>query len=82
MYEIDFKTPLHVHFIRIGGSAWAVWPRFFLIRASHITGSDAKESPLTIIWNAWVLPVFYGQRASNIQDGTDLVVYTAAIHPG
>ncbi len=23
---------------------------------------------------------FYGQRASNIEEGTDLVVYTAAIH--
>ena len=40
-----------------------------------------QESPLTDHLERMGASVFYGQRASNIQDGTDLVVYTAAIHP-
>ena len=52
-----------------------------MISGFHITGSDAKESPLTDHLERMGASVFYGQRASNIQDDTDLVVYTAAIHP-
>ena len=81
MYEIDFKTPLHVHFIGIGGISMSGLAEILLDQGFHITGSDAKESPLTDHLERMGASVFYGQRASNIQDGTDLVVYTAAIHP-
>ena len=40
-----------------------------------------KESPLTKWMEEKGIKVFYGQSASNIEDGTDVVVYTAAIHP-
>ena len=46
-----------------------------------ISGSDAKESPLTRHLEEKGARIFYGQRASNIIEGIDLVVYTAAIHP-
>ena len=46
-----------------------------------VSGSDAKESPLTRALEEKGAKIFYGQRASNIEDGTELVVYTAAIHP-
>ena len=46
-----------------------------------ISGSDAKESDLTRHLTSLGAQVFYGQKAENILPGTDLVVYTAAIHP-
>lgn len=44
-----------------------------------ISGSDAKESPLTQHLQQLGVTVFYGQSASNLTDDIDLVVYTAAI---
>ncbi|MDY3917780.1 MAG: UDP-N-acetylmuramate--L-alanine ligase [Candidatus Limivivens sp.] len=81
MYQIDFKTPLHVHFIGIGGISMSGLAEILLDQHFTVTGSDAKESPLTLHLESQGASVFYGQRASNIQEGTDLVVYTAAIHP-
>ncbi len=44
-----------------------------------ISGSDSKESDLTKHLEKLGSTVFIGQRASNITDDIDLVVYTAAI---
>lgn len=46
-----------------------------------ISGSDAKESPLTRTLEERGAKIYYGQRASNIDDSVEIVVYTAAIHP-
>ena len=46
-----------------------------------VSGSDAKESPLTRTLEQKGATVYYGQRASNIKDSVQVVVYTAAIHP-
>ena len=45
-----------------------------------VSGSDSKESPLTKKLEQLGATIFYGQKASNIIDGIDCVVYTAAIH--
>ncbi len=81
MYEIDFKNPLHVHFIGIGGISMSGLAEVLLQEGFTITGSDAHESPLTQKLERQGARVYYGQRASNIEDTTQLVVYTAAIHP-
>lgn len=47
----------------------------------QISGSDSKESELTDKLTSLGASILYGQRASNITDGIDAVVYTAAIHP-
>ena len=44
-----------------------------------VSGSDSKVSPLTEHLEAKGAQIFYGQKASNIIDGIDCVVYTAAI---
>ena len=46
-----------------------------------VSGSDAHESELTKQLEAEGAILYYGQRASNLDDTPDLVVYTAAIHP-
>ena len=81
MYQIDFNRPIHIHFIGIGGISMSGLASILLDRHFQISGSDAKESPLTKWMEEKGIKVFYGQSASNIEDGTDVVVYTAAIHP-
>ena len=44
-----------------------------------ISGSDARVSDLTRHLEHMGVTVYYGQAASNIKEGVDLVVYTAAI---
>ena len=45
-----------------------------------VSGSDNKRSPLTDKLEKQGARIFYGQKASNIIEGIDVVVYTAAIH--
>ena len=45
-----------------------------------ISGSDSKPSTLTERLVSLGATIFYPQKASNIIDGIDVVVYTAAIH--
>lgn len=81
MYTINFSQPSHVHFIGIGGISMSGLAEILLEENFRISGSDAKESPLTRkLANAGAL-IHYGQRAANITDDIDVVVYTAAIHP-
>ncbi|MCI8814002.1 MAG: UDP-N-acetylmuramate--L-alanine ligase [Lachnospiraceae bacterium] len=81
MYKIDFKRPLHVHFIGIGGISMSGLAEILLHKNFQVSGSDAHESPLTKKLKEKGATIFIGQRASNIDDSMELVVYTAAIHP-
>lgn len=80
MYKINFKKPLHIHFIGIGGISMSGLAEILLKEKFTISGSDSKESPLTDHLTANGATIFYEQKASNIIDGIDVVVYTAAIH--
>ena len=79
-YQIDFKKPVHVHFIGIGGISMSGLAEILLKEGFTISGSDNKESALTDHLERLGATVFYGQKASNIIEGIDVVVYTAAIH--
>lgn len=81
MYQIDFHKPLHIHFIGIGGISMSGLAEILLEENFTISGSDAKESPLTRMLEEKGAKIYYGQRASNIKDSVQVVVYTAAIHP-
>ncbi|MCQ2817420.1 MAG: Mur ligase domain-containing protein, partial [archaeon] len=81
MYQIDYNQPVHVHFIGIGGISMSGLAAVLLKRGFTVSGSDAKESPLTVWLTELGATVDYGQCAENIRDGIDVVVYTAAIHP-
>lgn len=80
MYQINFHEPVHVHFIGIGGISMSGLAEVLLKEGFTISGSDNKESALTDQLEKQGVKVFYGQKASNIIDGIDVVVYTAAIH--
>lgn len=81
MYQIDFHTPKHVHFIGIGGISMSGLAEILLKEGFTISGSDARESELTKHLESLGATIFYGQCADNIRPGIDVVVYTAAIHP-
>ena len=81
MYQIDFQKPLHIHFIGIGGISMSGLAEILMGEGFTVSGSDTKESPLTKSLEEKGAKIFYGQRASNIMDTTEAVVYTAAIHP-
>ena len=79
MYKIDFDKPIHIHFIGIGGISMSGLAEILLNEGFTVSGSDAKESALTQHLEKKGARIFYGQKASNINDGIDCVVYTAAI---
>lgn len=79
MYKIDFKKPIHIHFIGIGGISMSGLAEILLEEHFTVSGSDSTESDLTRHLSEMGITIFYGQKASNIIDGIDLVVYTAAI---
>lgn len=81
MYQIDFNTPINIHFIGIGGISMSGLAEILIDRGFHVSGSDMKESDLTKHLVEIGAEIRYPQKASNIKDGIDLVVYTAAIHP-
>ena len=80
MYKIDFKKPEHVHFIGIGGISMSGLAEILLKENFTISGSDSKPSNLTAHLESMGAKVFYPQKAENIIEGIDVVVYTAAIH--
>ncbi|MGN1167374.1 MAG: UDP-N-acetylmuramate--L-alanine ligase [Lachnospiraceae bacterium] len=80
MYKINFNKPVHVHFIGIGGISMSGLAEVLLEEHFTVSGSDNKRSPLTEKLEKQGARIFYGQKASNIIDGIDVVVYTAAIH--
>lgn len=81
MYQIDFSTPVHVYFIGIGGISMSGLAEVLLEKHFTVSGSDAKESPLTDMLASKGARIFVGQRSENISEDIDVVVYTAAIHP-
>ena len=81
MYQIDFHKPEAIHFIGIGGISMSGLAEILIDEGFTVTGSDSHESELTLHLEAKGAKIAYGQRAENIKDGIDVVVYTAAVHP-
>ena len=79
MYDIDFSKPVRVHFIGIGGISMSGLAEILMNAGFSVSGSDRAASELTRKLEDEGATVYYGQRAGNIKEDTQLVVYTAAI---
>ena len=79
MYLLDFNKPINIHFIGIGGISMSGLAEILISKGFKVSGSDNKESELTDALSSEGATIYYGQRAENISDETELVVYTAAI---
>jgi len=80
MYQIDFDKPSHVHFIGIGGISMSGLAEILLKAGFTISGSDTRSSAQTKRLEEEGVRILYGQKASNITEDIDVVVFTAAIH--
>lgn len=82
MYHVDFKNPIHVYFIGIGGISMSGLAEILLSENFKVSGSDWNRSPLTELLESQGAHIHYGkpQKAENITEDIDLVVYTAAVH--
>ena len=80
MYTINFQKPIHIHFIGIGGISMSGLAEILLDRKFTVSGSDMKASEITEHLGKIGARIAIGQRAENITNDMDLVVYTAAIH--
>ena len=81
MYRIHFDQPKHIHFIGIGGISMSGLAAILLDKGFTVSGSDSKKSELTDRLEASGATIIIGQKAENITDDIDAVVFTAAIHP-
>ena len=81
MYTIDFGSPSHIHFIGIGGISMSGLAEVLRTSGFTVSGSDSHASDLTEQLECAGVSVVIGQRAENISDDIDAVVYTAAIRP-
>ena len=79
MYQINFKNPIHIYFIGIGGISMSGLAEILLSEGFRISGSDRSASELTRRLEKLGATVYYGQRKENITPDIDLVVYTSAI---
>lgn len=79
MYQINFKNPIHIYFIGIGGISMSGLAEILLSAGFRISGSDRSASDLTRRLEEQGAAVYYGQREENITPDIDLVVYTSAI---
>jgi len=70
---------LRVHFIGIGGIGLSALARFLNFDGHKVSGSDMKSSSITKDLEKEGIKVFCSQNASNISDGLDLVIYSAAV---
>ena len=47
MYQIDFNSPIHIHFIGIGGISMSGLAEILVSEGFTVSGSDLRRSPLT-----------------------------------
>ncbi len=71
----DYKS---IHCIGIGGIGLSAIGEILLSRGHEVTGSDMKESEITLSLAAKGAKIFIGHRAENVADA-DLIVYSAAV---
>ena len=82
-YQVDFSRPIHVYFIGIGGISMSGLAEILLSEDFTVSGSVWNRTPLTERLERQGAVVHYGrpQKAENIEEDVELVVYTAAVHP-
>lgn len=80
-FQIDFNTPIHLHFIGIGGISMSGLAEVLLSAGFSVSGSDTTPSELTDRLSEKGARIAFPQAAENITDDIDAVIYSAAIHP-
>lgn len=69
----------HIHFVGIGGISMSGLAEILNYEGFKISGSDIKDSDIVKSLRKQGIKVTIGQKEDNIEDGTDIVVFTAAV---
>jgi UDP-N-acetylmuramate--alanine ligase len=67
--------------VGIGGIGMSALAQLYLSEGKSVTGSDRERSPTTELLEKKGIPVLIGQKAENIPEDTELVVYSDAVWP-
>lgn len=79
MYKIDFKHPVHIYFVGIGGISMSALAEILHHAGFTVSGSDWKESPITKSLEAKGIHISYGEDATHVTDDIDVAVLTSAV---
>src|SRR6185437_14948190 len=67
------------YFIGIGGIGMSALAQYMKDRGTDVSGSDREASPVTELLGSKGVPVIIGQKAENVPQNADLVVYSEAV---
>jgi len=68
-----------VYLTGIGGIGVSALARFFVSRGIEVSGSDAEKTEITESLEKAGIKINYNQKAENIEQNVDLLVYSAAV---
>ena len=69
----------HIHFVGIGGISMSGLAEILNYEGFKVSGSDIKDSAITERLKKQGIKVIIGQKSDNIENDTNIVVYTAAV---
>ncbi|MGE5541253.1 MAG: UDP-N-acetylmuramate--L-alanine ligase [Bacillota bacterium] len=69
------------YFIGIGGIGMSALAQLMADQGVQVSGSDREESPVTELLEKEGIAIAFGQRAENVPEDADLVVYSEAVWP-
>lgn len=81
MYQIDYNHPSCLYFSGIGGVSMSALALLLADAGFRVLGSDRALGVRTADLESKGITVFYGQRAENITNDIDCVIFTSAIRP-
>ena len=80
MFQIDFSTPVSIHFVGIGGISMSALAELLHKQGFRVSGSDLKSTSHTEHLESLGITVYYKHEATNITEDCSVVIYTAAVH--
>ena len=75
---MDIFSKNNYHFIGIGGIGISAIARMLLLQGKNVSGSDSSQSEITDDLEKLGAKIFIGQKAENITDEAEVVIYTVA----
>jgi len=76
--NMDIFNKQNYHFIGIGGIGISAIARMLLLQGKNVSGSDSSQSEITDDLEKLGAKIFIGQKAENITDEAEVVIYTVA----
>ncbi len=74
-----FRKDIKIHFVGIGGIGMSGIAELLLNLGYRVSGSDLSMSPTTERLSSLGAKVFYGHSPENIDDSTDILVFSSAV---